>query len=122
MKRQLEFRQWLVNEGLWDATVVGWTAFKKEFVRPKTQAFEAQINGVATATDALFAIDKYYRVIQPSVDAQTAKRLEQRLESAVQKLGYHVSPKQLFELKPERSSHVRKEQISKQDQGHQATR
>ena len=97
----LQFREWLdLNEGLWDATVAGWKEFKRQLCRPRAKAFESQINKIGTATDALFAVDRFYKIIVPTVDDQTGKTLERRLEAAVQRIGYKLHPKEIFDLNP----------------------
>jgi len=100
-ENQLQFREWLVvNEGLWDAAVAGWRAFKQELNKPEARAFESQIKKIGSATDALFAVDRFYKLIVPTVDEQTGKKLEAKLEAAVQRIGYRLHPKEIFNLNP----------------------
>lgn len=95
----LQFKEWfVVNEGLWSAAVAGIQAFRGEISRPKSLAFEAQIGSIASATDVLFAVDKFYKVVQPSVDPTTAKKLETKLESAVRKVGFNLHPKDIISM------------------------
>lgn len=95
----MQFKQWFViEEGLWGATVAGLRAFKAELGRPTTMAFEAQIGSISSATDVLFAVDQFYKKIAPAVDAGTAKKLEAKLESAVRKVGYNVHPKDISRM------------------------
>lgn len=100
MERNLEFRLWLVSEGFLDAASAGWRTFCQEISRPKTVAFEGQISNIATATDVLFAVDNFYKVVAPTVDAKTAKRLERRLEAAIQRAGYKIPPKAIEDMRP----------------------
>jgi len=101
MEKQLQFRHWLLEEGhWWDATVAGWKAFKRQLCRPEARVFEAQIKRIGSATDALFAVDRFYRTIVPSVDEQTGRRLEQKLEAAVQRIGYKLHPQAIFQMNP----------------------
>lgn len=85
-----------VFEGLWTATKAAVRAFKDEMSKPKSLAFENEVSNIATATDVLFAVDRFYKVIKPTVDASTAKTLEGRLETAVRKVGYRMHPKDIM--------------------------
>ena len=105
MRHELQFQDWLIQEGLWDATMAGFSAFHKElFVKPHEVAFDKQVNNISSASDVVLAVDKFYKAVAPKVDPKTAKRLESKLESAIQRLGYKIHPKDVLKISPQHTS------------------